>query len=192
MSEDSRGTGTGINPYSAPRSTVRGADSDDVQLAARWRRLVARIIDWVIVGILTFIVNFFTLGSRWFVDYMNQIMGQQQAVQLIDVMWTELTGAILYMLITEIVIFVLLNLYLLAKRGQTIGKFMMGVRIVDYFTDEIPKLRFSLLMREGGLYLLGIFGLLGSLIVLVDKLFIFSENRRCIHDYWAFTKVVEA
>ena len=192
MSEETRDSRTGINPYSAPRSAVRGSDDEEAHLAARWRRLVARIIDWTIVGILTFIVNFFTLGTDWILRYSETLVGPSQSVQLVDVIWTQLTVNIITMLVTEILLFVLLNTYLLARRGQTIGKFMMGVRIVDYFTGEIPKLRFSLLMREGGLYVLGIFGLLGSLISLVDKLFIFSENRRCIHDYWGFTKVVEA
>lgn len=192
MSEESKDSRTGINPYSAPRSAVRGVDGEDVQLAARWRRLVARIIDWVLIGILTFISNFFTLGSDWVLKYMESMVGPAQSVQLIDVIWTEFTELLLMMLVTEIVLYILLNTYLLAKRGQTIGKFLMGVRIVDYFSGEIPKLRFSLLMREGGLYLLGIFGLFGVLVSLVDKLFIFSENCRCIHDYWGFTKVVEA
>ena len=192
MSEETRDPQTGINPYSAPRSAVRGSDDEDAQLAARWRRLVARIIDWVLIGILTFIINFFTLGTDWILRYSQALVDPNERVELIDVIWTELTVNVITMLGTEILLYVLLNVYLLARRGQTIGKFMMGVRIVDYFTGEIPKLRFSLLMREGGLYLLGIFGLLGSLISLVDKLFIFSENRRCIHDYWGFTKVVEA
>ena len=192
MSEESRDSQTGINPYSAPRSAVRGADGEDIQLAARWRRLVARIIDWVLIGILTFITNFFTLGSDWVLKYAESMIGPAQSVQLIDVIWTQFTDHLLMMLVTEIVLYILLNTYLLSRRGQTIGKFLMGVRIVDYFSGEIPKLRFSLLMREGGLYLLGIFGLLGVLISLVDKLFIFSENCRCIHDYWGFTKVVEA
>ena len=192
MSEETRDPQTGINPYSAPRSAVRGSDDEDAQLAARWRRLVARIIDWVLIGILTFIINFFTLGTDWILRYSQALVDPNERVELIDVIWTELTVNVITMLGTEILLYVLLNVYLLARRGQTIGKFMMGVRIVDYFTGEIPKLRFSLLMREGGLYLLGIFGLLGSLISLVDKLFIFSENRRCIHDYWGFTTVVEA
>ena len=192
MSEETRDPQTGINPYSAPRSAVRGSDDEDAQLAAGWRRLVARIIDWVLIGILTFIINFFTLGTDWILRYSQSLVDPNERVELIDVIWTELTANVITMLGTEILLYVLLNVYLLARRGQTIGKFMMGVRIVDYFTGEIPKLRFSLLMREGGLYLLGIFGLLGSLISLVDKLFIFSENRRCIHDYWGFTKVVEA
>lgn len=192
MSEETRDSQTGINPYSAPRSEVRGIDDEEAHLAARWRRLVARIIDWTLIGILTFISNFFTLGTDWILRYSESLVSSGQSVQLIDVIWTQFTESIITMLVTEILLFVFLNTYLLAKRGQTIGKFMMGVRIVDYFTGEIPKLRFSLLMREGGLYLLGIFGLLGSLISLIDKLIIFSENRRCIHDYWGFTKVVEA
>ena len=192
MSEDTRDSQTGLNPYSAPRSAVQGSQDDEVQLAARWRRLVARIIDWTLIGILTFILNFYTLGTDWIFKYVETMVQPAQAVEIVDVIWTEFTDAIFTMLATEILLFIVLNTYLLARRGQTIGKFMMGVRIVDYFTGEIPKLRFSLLIREGGLYLLGIFGLLGALINLVDKLFIFSENRRCIHDYWGFTKVVTA
>ena len=88
-------------------------------------------------------------------------------------------------------VYVAVNTYLLATRGQSVGKYLLKIQIVDYYSEEIPKLRFSLVLREGILTLLNLFGFLGGLIALVDTLFIFATDKRCLHDYWAFTKVVD-
>ena len=87
-------------------------------------------------------------------------------------------------------VYVAVNTYLLATRGQSVGKYLLKIQIVDYYSEEIPKLRFSLVLREGIMNFLSLFGFLGALIALVDALFIFATDKRCLHDYWAFTKVV--
>ena len=68
----------------------------------------------------------------------------------------------------------------------------MGVRIVDYTTGEIAGFVKAFLLRAlvNGL-IVGI-PCLGAIYALVNVLFIFGDERRCLHDLIAGTKVVEA
>jgi NAD/NADP transhydrogenase beta subunit len=81
---------------------------------------------------------------------------------------------------------------LLAREGQTWGKKQMKVRIVLYETGEIPGLGRSLGLRMFVNNLIGAIPCVGGIYSIVDILFIFGEERRCVHDFIAGTKVVEA
>jgi len=93
-------------------------------------------------------------------------------------------------LIAYLVIFMVINGYLLVTKGQTLGKLALGIRIVDAVSNgaatavKILGLRYVLVMLVGAIPIIG--GLLG----LIDFLFIFREDRRCVHDLIAGTKVV--
>lgn len=72
--------------------------------------------------------------------------------------------------------------------GASIGKRLLGICVVrqDGLPAEVWRialLRNALPMALGGYY--GWFGL-------VDALFIFGEERRCLHDWVAGTRVVKA
>lgn len=190
MSDDLNRPGPTINPYRAPLSEEpSSANSDVVQLAKRWRRLVARILDGVILSPVLILVFFIVFRDDWLNSFLAEIVAPQDSMGALDVVWTG-TVFSFQVLALQIIVYTLVNGYLLAKRGQSVGKWLMKIRIVDYYSSEITPLRFSLVLREGIAYLLGIFGLLGTLVSLVDVLFIFGGKQRCLHDYWAMTKVV--
>lgn len=89
------------------------------------------------------------------------------------------------------------NLYFLHKSGQTVGKKLVGIRIVRQDTKENGGLVVNLLKRSvlAGLpYLALIFiaPILGALYIWADILFIFREDRRCLHDRIAGTVVIQA
>lgn len=87
-----------------------------------------------------------------------------------------------------ILVLVVYQLRLLSREGQTIGKRVMKVRVVMYDDGSNPGFG-----RAVGLRLL-VNGLIGIVpgYALVDVLFIFGAERRCLHDFIAGTKVVEA
>ncbi len=91
--------------------------------------------------------------------------------------------------------FVLINGFLLASSGQTVGKRALGIRIVSYTDGELLPIGKLLALRYGPLWVLNLLpffgGLIGPVFGLVDALFIFNSERRCIHDYIAGTKVVK-
>lgn len=79
------------------------------------------------------------------------------------------------------------QIYLLSTRGQTLGKRWMKVKIVKQ-DGSPPGFVHAVLLRLIVNGLLGVVPAYG----LVDILFIFRDDRRCIHDLIASTKVVVA
>ena len=82
--------------------------------------------------------------------------------------------------------------YLLAQRGQTIGKIVMGLRIVRFEDGTNPGFVKAVLMRTFLWALITAIPVVGPLIGLVGILFIFRDDQRCLHDHLAGTRVVNA
>ena len=84
-----------------------------------------------------------------------------------------------------------INLRLLGRQGQSLGKKWAKVRVVRM--DGSPA---SLGRQVGLRYIVngipGAIPMVGGIYSLVDILFIFRDDRRCIHDMIADTKVVVA
>ena len=92
-----------------------------------------------------------------------------------------------------------LNGYLLFTRGQSIGKMITGIQIVDFKSgDLLPFLRLYVYRYLWMLPLIvfvmlipaAVGDLLFNVVVLVNVLIIFGAESRCFHDYIAGTKVV--
>ena len=80
------------------------------------------------------------------------------------------------------------QLVLVAQNGQSLGKRMMKIRLLR--TDGSPvSLGHVVFVRNLVPMVIGSFC---GLFNLVDVLFIFNDDRRCLHDMLADTKVVEA
>lgn len=141
-------------------------------LAGRGARLGAYVIDWIIVGAVTF-------GIAWYAGLFERIMRQDATATL----WVTLIG---------LAVFAVINLRLLAQHGQTVGKRLVGVRIVDATAREIVPVWKSFGLRVVVIQGIASVPLVGGLFALVDVLFIFGERRRCLHDHLAGTIVVDA
>ena len=95
----------------------------------------------------------------------------------------------IYLFIIGWVVFLIINGYLLYKRGQTVGKALVGTKIVD-LNGNIPNFGKLLLLRYFVFGLIAQIPFIGGLFGLADVLFIFGEDRRCLHDYLAGTVVI--
>ena len=132
------------------------------ELASRWTRLAAVIID----GLILYMVPGLILIVAGLSDDDTS------------------SGLILIGIVAFIAIFVI-QMVLLGTRGQTIGKIALKIRIVDARTGAHPGVARLVLLRTIVNWILGIIPLYG----LVDALFIFREDRRTIHDMIAGTRV---
>src|SRR5271163_3400018 len=76
---------------------------------------------------------------------------------------------------------------LLGAEGQTIGKRACHLRVVRVDSGENGGFKTNVVMRAGlGTVVLSLIPLYG----LIDTLFIFRADRRCLHDMIAGTRVV--
>jgi uncharacterized RDD family membrane protein YckC len=93
------------------------------------------------------------------------------------------------------------TIVLLYKYGQTIGKKVMGIRVVRMDGSRVTFARFFFLRWLAMAvisWIVSAVGIaihlryLGNLVSLVDALMIFGAAHRCLHDYVADTQVVTA
>jgi len=89
------------------------------------------------------------------------------------------------------VAFAIYQLYLLSTRGQTLGKRWMKIKIIK-LDGSNPGFVGAVLLRAIVNGIISAVPYLGGIYGLVDILFIFREDRRCIHDMIAGTRVVVA
>ena len=80
---------------------------------------------------------------------------------------------------------------LLSSTGQTIGKRAMRLRIVTFSEASNPGFARAVLIRWWLISLLCTIPYLGWVFWLADGLFMFRQDRRCLHDLIADTKVIQ-
>ena len=80
---------------------------------------------------------------------------------------------------------------LISKRGQSIGKIALGIRIAHSVDGSNPGFLKGFLIRTFVPQIIYQVPFLGFLFLLVDSCFIFSERRQCIHDLMAETVVLK-
>ncbi len=83
----------------------------------------------------------------------------------------------------------------IAVNGQNIGKLIAGVRVVSLDGSKAGFIRGALIrfiVPVSLIFLLNVIPMLGFLFLVVDYCFMFREDRRCLHDLMAGTKVVKA
>lgn len=153
------------------------------ELAGRGIRLLAAVLDAIALVVLLMPLFIFVLFA------------EQDSIHP-----SEFVEELLLTLLVN-VIFLVLNGYLLINRGQTIGKYILKIQIVDQKSCELlPFLRvyvyrnlwisvISLIAvwfwssAEAGDKIMGY-------LSLIDAISIFGAGRLCLHDHFAFSKVV--
>lgn len=159
------------NPYAAPQSDLATDPFlGRVELASRGSRLVAIIIDGLIMGLLGGIIVFLIPGY-----------GYQDFVKIPS------APEALSMVVVSLIIYSLVNGYPLSQTGQTWGKKMMGIRIATR-EGALPPLVKLLINRYLFKLVVGYIPLGG----LINILLIFRGDKRCGHDMIAGTQVVKA
>ena len=151
----------------------------EVEAASRLSRLGAVLVDGL--------VGFAPVGAILLMLPMLMLRGGTSALLMLLGI-AALTA--LAVLITQIV--------LVARHGQTIGKKVLGIRMITSDGD-IPSiwrvffLRWLPFVVVAGVldYVLKLRGV-GNIVHLVDALLIFQPNRRCLHDLLADTHVIQA
>ena len=147
-------------------------NTTEVIPASRWPRLLAFFIDGVITAAIIAPIFMYT-------DYFQKTID----TGVIDLREVAAVYAYLGLM------FLLVHGYLLNKKGQTIGKHLMEIAIVDMEGKSIGLYKI-VGKRMIPMITFTIIPITGHLISMLDSLFIFRKNRRCLHDLIAGTQVV--
>ena len=164
------------NLYKTPEAKVADVVAADapLELAPRLSRLLAAIIDTIIA--LLFSVPFMFFYGMF-----------EYTKRGIEPPFEDLFVALIF----GIVVFILVHGYFLANSGQTIGKKILGIAAVSYQDESVLPLHKILALRYLPLWIVTLVPIVKHIVPLVDVLFIFRKDRRCLHDHIAGTKVVK-
>ena len=103
----------------------------------------------------------------------------------------DITSTLLLNLALGFLFFIAVHGYLLATRGQTVGKLLLKIRIVRSDGSRASFARLAGL-RYLTTSIITAIPVVGSFYGLADALFIFRASRKCLHDNIADTIVVKA
>lgn len=167
---------TPANPYAVPETVLRDVQAEQLTLASRLRRLSAVVLDTVIIGLPL---------SAVMIGYDDEISAGLYRVNGPSSSFLVALG-IAGLLVLALCVY---QLWLLHRSGQTLGKKLLGIKIVrpDGTRAGLGRI---LGLRYGVPMLLSVVPYIGWLFTLIDPLFIFAEDRRCLHDRIADTIVV--
>ncbi len=152
--------------------------------APRLRRLGAALIDGFILGILVMLA----IQQTGLIDLFEEFMRlppEQQANHVV-VSW----GFQFKLALAEFALFALLQGFLLQRYGQTIGKRLLGLAIVT-LDGQKPEFTSLLINRYLSQMAMGVIPGLGMWLRLLDICMIFRNDRRCLHDHLARTRVID-
>ncbi|WP_157250264.1 RDD family protein [Nonomuraea typhae] len=176
------------DPHGAPQGAPQGAHYGAPQpqggheppsppLAEWWQRLVARIVDGVILGIAYFVLSL--------------ILATVLGGGFLAVMLTAIVGAVIYFAYEFV---------MLRSDGQTVGKKVMGLRVVpaggnragSSLTSDAVVSRAGVLWGPLALSFIPVIGFAAYLVYLVNVLWQFWDKplQQCLHDKLAGTVVV--
>ncbi|WP_214107418.1 RDD family protein [Acrocarpospora catenulata] len=163
-------------------------------LAEWWQRLVARLIDGVILGVVVYLIIGRIIASAFSTTETVSVLGVSAQVQTVS-----FTGLLLSAIIS-VLLYGAYEFFLVSRDGQTIGKKVMKIRIVKLGAPLQGGVDTeTLIKRIGVLYgpqilgfntvlnmIAGIFSLVNVLWPLWDK-----PLQQAIHDKVAGTVVVK-
>lgn len=176
-------------PFAAPVAMA------DPNLADRGARFLARFIDWTLSCLIA-IPGAVILGGELIKLFVAAAQGRQPDLADFDVARLILGCSVLAGLWLVLLV---IQVWMLTTRGQSIGKRMVKIRIVRL--DGSPAgIVHAWLIRELVISVVtsvvAILPLIGSFLqfgfYVTDWCMIFRDDRRCLHDLMASTKVVRA
>ena len=156
------------NPYAAPAAELQ--NPTELELAGRGQRLGAAVIDSLIAMTVIIPVMFFfgLFGEETKMSFLTNVS----------------------LVILNIAVFIAVHGYSLKTSGQTVGKRLLGIRIVG-LDGQLRPLPDLILKRYIPISLAGVVPVVGSFLPLLDVILIFRNDRRCAHDFLAGTQVVK-
>ena len=140
---------------------------------AVWRRVVATLVDFVLVPVIAMIVML-----------VSGVIENAEA-------WA---GGFPWLRVFSLGVagYLLVNGFLLWRNGQTLGKWLAKIKIVDHDSGQVPAFWKLIFLRAPFFPLLHATFIGYGYLLLIDLLVGFRRDRRCVHDWVSGTRVVDA
>ena len=177
----------------------RATTPDGVVLSGWWKRVLARILDGFIIGIVTLPLTYtpMTRAMTVFGDFFQQSMtaagsGSKAPAQP----GTDFTGPILQASLIALAVYLAYEIAFLTWRGATPGRMVVGISVRLRDKAGPPPLVAVLkrtAVKEGGSLAgpIPVLGTMGSFFGLIDELWpLWDDKKQAIHDKVAATNVV--
>ena len=164
------------NPYRAPEADLSLGSGVTTELAERGTRLAATILDNLIMfGFLLPGILVFALGADGSTGASSDAMVAGGSIAIV----------------VGLAVWAIITFRLVMQNGWTLGKRACGIRVVrsSGMPASVSRIFF---LRNVVIQLIASVPLVGPIFALVDILYIFTEDRRCLHDLIADTIVVRA
>lgn len=170
------------NPYQAPTATNPAAPrkTGRANLAGRGARFAGALVDGILLSVINFPIVFFVLVPLFGSNLQTMSSLAYNPLYLA-------AGFILGQ-----VVFLAVQGYLLATKGQTVGKLVAQTRIVNERTLKVPDFFPMYLKRYFLMAVIFSIPFIGGIVAIVNALLIFRTNHKCLHDDIAGTIVIEA
>jgi len=166
-----------LNPYQAPAAdSALGPElsPDEAPLASRTTRLAAVILD----GLLSVVILLPLQIKFGVLDNFPKI----RPLPAVETAAWAVAGFVLWLAIHG---------YFLATRSQTVGKRLLNIQIVNVTDGRPASFGKLVLARYLPTSVIAHIPYAGGVVNFVGILLIFRDDRRCLHDLIAGTKVVE-
>jgi len=157
------------NPYRAPQAEL-AKPRDALHLATRTQRLGAAVLDNLMVAAIG-------IGAALLMPLAEDNPNRQ----------IVFVGFVVLAVLALLAV----NLAGIYRSGQTLGKRLLGIRVVRSDGERCDFARY-IFLRWLAIAVIGAVPLIGPFLALLNVSLIFRENRRCLHDDFADTAVVIA
>ena len=162
------------NPFQAPKSDITlDNKTGSKRMATRVERFLASFVD-SLIAIAVIAPFMYQLG---YFDYIQT--GEPPSFLMLA--QSTVFAFIAYMAI---------HYYFIQKNGQTIGKKLLKIRIENR-DGSVASFNTIIFKRHLFVTAISLIPMIGSLLAIIDVLFIFRKNHYCLHDDVASTQVTK-
>jgi uncharacterized RDD family membrane protein YckC len=186
--------------YGAPAGwQAKPTTPDGVVLSGWWKRVLASVIDRIIVSIVALPLTYAPMKQMvtTFQTYFERVIANVQAgSSAVPVQPEGLTGSLLQVSLTLLIVSVIYEVAFLTTSGATPGKKVVGISVRLRDKPGPPPLAVVLkrtAVKDGGelVGLVPVLGFFGTLFTLFDSLWpLWDDKNQAIHDKVAATNVV--
>lgn len=181
-------------PYNETIQHIR-VETKTHELASISSRALAKIIDLLLWLPIAAIPSFFFNEAQY--KQLFELQKQMQSAEVASTKAAELQQQLFTLIPIEawhtmllyVVIMLAIQAFLLTKFGQSIGKKIVGIRIVDAETNGKVNLTRIFLLRSVVFIILNL--LFMPISTIIDYAFALGQKRQALHDKTARTKVIK-